>query len=157
MHLDTLRGYDRRRYPARINTALDWLQAQNLDALPDGRYDLDETMYAQIFALETRAREQLQPEAHRDWLDIQYLHQGQETIGFAHDEHAPIAMPYDAARDLIFYHDARGESLLHLAAGQFAVFYPGEIHRPGIHAGDAHIRKVVVKIHRDSLYENRPC
>jgi|GEM_PF-4172735 hypothetical protein len=29
--------------------------------------------------------------------------------------------------------------------------YPGEIHRPGIHAGDAHIRKVVVKIHRDSL------
>lgn len=157
MYLDTLRDYDHRRYPARINAALDWLKAQDLDALPDGKYELDDAMYAQIFALETRTREQLQPEAHRDWLDIQYLHQGRETIGFAHDDHAPVAMPYDAARDLIFYHDISGESLLYLTAGQFAVFYPGEIHRPGIHAGDSTIRKIVVKIRHDSLYENRPC
>ncbi len=151
MYLDTLSSFNHHRYPARIVSALAWLQAQNLDALANGRYDLDDAMYAQVFVLETRTREQIRPEAHRDWLDVQYLHQGREHIGFAQDAHAPVAEPYDAARDLIFYHDVRGESLLHLDAGQFAVFYPGEIHRPGITAGDAKIRKVVVKIRVDSL------
>ena len=156
MHLDTLSRADRRHYPARINLALDWLrhQAPDLDALPDGRYDLDDAMYAQLFALTPRPREHIRPEAHRDWLDIQYQHRGREAIGFAHDDHAPVAEPYDAARDLVFYHGVANESLLHLVPGQFAVFYPGEIHRPGIDAGDS-IRKVVIKIRHDSMDNHR--
>ena len=41
MNLDNLHHIDPRRYSARINTALDWLRAQDFSILAAGRYDID--------------------------------------------------------------------------------------------------------------------
>ena len=152
MHLDILHSADPRRYPARINAALNWLRAHDPISLTAGRYDIDPAMRAEKFNLTTRLRETLAPEVHRDHIDIHYLINGRETIACRVDDGSLIAIePYDNARDVAFYSPTlSGESLLNLAPGDFAILYPGEIHRPGCGTDDT-IDKIVIKIRLDSL------
>lgn len=152
MHLDTLHSTDPRRYPARINTALDWLRTHDPITLAAGCYDIDPAMRAEKFSLTTRTRETLAPEAHRDHIDIHYLISGTETIACRMGGGSLTASgPYDNARDVAFYPlTLDGESLLNLSPGDFTILYPGEIHRPGCGTGGT-VDKIVIKIRLDSL------
>ena len=59
----------------------------------------------------------------------------------------PIAQDYDAERDILFYTDVQNEVELIMRPGNFAVFFPEDIHRPGCADGQAaKIRKIVVKV-----------
>ena len=83
-------------------------------------------------------------EAHRRYIDVQYVHVGGEHLGHAHLS-TLVAGEYDADRDLV---PATGSgSLVALAAGSFAILWPQDAHRPGV-AVDAprHVRKVVLKV-----------
>ena len=66
MNLDNLHHIDPRRYSVRINTALDWLRAQDFSILAAGRYDIDSGMRAERFSLTTRPRDEVAPEVHRN-------------------------------------------------------------------------------------------
>src|SRR2546423_457006 len=81
---------------ARIQRALEYLCRFEAHLKP-GRYDLDgERVYALVQQYTTKPVEQSQFEAHRRYIDVQYVHAGRETILWA-----PIAtlgtvtMPYD--------------------------------------------------------------
>lgn len=152
MNLNNLRCAEYRRYPDRINAALDWLRAHDPVALAAGRHDIDPAMHAEKFSLSTRPRADITPEAHRDHIDIHYLISGREIIACRLDDGCLTpSEAYDDTRDIVFYPPALdGESLLHLAPGDFAVLYPGEIHRPGCGTGGS-IDKIVIKIRLDSL------
>ena len=152
MNLENLHHIDPRRYSARINTALDWLRAQDFSILAAGRYDIDSGMRAEKFSLTTRPRDEIAPEVHRDHIDIQYLIRGIEVIACRLDGGAITpSEAYDPSRDVAFYPKTLdGESLLHLQAGDFAILYPGEIHRPGCGTGNI-VDKIVIKIRFDTL------
>lgn len=154
MYFDTLATATLNRYPQQIARVLEWLRAQDIDALPAGRHDIDgETIYAQVLDLTTQPADAIKPECHRRYLDVQYLHRGSETLGIAIDTgRNPIAEAYREDRDILFYATAENESFINVAAGQFSVLFPSDVHRPGIAAGQPQaIRKVVVKVLVDSL------
>lgn len=96
----------------------------------------------------TRPAAGLQLEAHRRYIDVQYLVEGREVIHWA-----PLAtltdvtLPYDAAKDAAFFAGTGGEVPLRLAAGQFAILFPDDAHAPCC-AWDApeDVLKVVVKV-----------
>ena len=89
---------------------------------------------------------------HRDHIDIQYLISGIEGIACRLDDGAITpSEAYDPSRDVAFYPKTLdGESLLHLQAGDFAILYPGEIHRPGCGTGNI-VDKIVIKIRFNTL------
>lgn len=155
MYFDTLASADFSRYPARIVQGLQWLQTQDIDALPAGRVEIDgDAMYAQVIDLTTKAPEEVLPERHRRYLDVQYVHRGQEKMAVAIETGTyTVAKAYDEGNDILFYQQTDNESVLWVQAGQFAVFFPTDIHRPGMNAGSEaeSVRKVVVKIAIDSL------
>lgn len=154
MFFDTLATADSKRYPPRIVAALNWLKAQDFDALPAGVVEIDgRAMFAQILDVHSKRKEELLPERHRRYIDVQYLHRGHEIMGVAIETgNNPVAQEYDETRDILFYQQAENESFFTLQPGQFTVFFPEDIHRSTITEGEpAAIRKIVVKVALDSL------
>jgi YhcH/YjgK/YiaL family protein len=129
----------------RIKRAFDYLHQTDLRAIEDGKYEIDgNTSYAVVQQYTTKTKEQGKWEAHRRYIDIQYIIQGMEMIGYNHlSRLAPGE--YDPARDVVFL---TGEgNYLPLSSGEFMLLYPEDAHMPCI-AIDAPgaVKKVVVKI-----------
>ena len=86
-------------------------------------------------------------EAHRKFIDIQFLAEGEEKIYFGASGEFEVSEPYDAGKDAEFFRGTPRECCV-LRAGEFAVFFPEDAHQPGCMASDKprQVQKVVVKI-----------
>lgn len=120
---------------------------------PAGRYEIDgDRLYAMVqnYNLHPVRPEKL--EIHRNYVDIQLLLAGHETIVYRPVDGLPVTAEYDAVRDIAFYHlDENGSVALPLEPGNFALFFPEEGHLPGNGNPADSVVKVVVKIERSLL------
>ena len=131
-----------------LERAFESLARTDLAALPLGRTDIEGSdMFLTVSEAETRSPEQVRFEAHRRYIDIQLVVRGQESIGYAPVASLVTAEPYDATKDIEFFSVPQESATLALRAGDFAVFAPGDGHRPSLHLDGPHVsRKVVVKV-----------
>lgn len=151
-HLDSVLPW----LPAPLRTALQHLRDTDFGALPAGNYDLQgKDIYVQVIDLTTKAFAETRPEVHRQYIDVQFLWQGHEKIGVANDTgNNQVAEDLLAQRDLLFYAGMENESTLVMVPGNFAVFFPSDVHRPGCQFdGAENIRKVVIKVRAALLTE----
>ena len=142
--------------PLPIQTALRHLQSTDFGALPAGNYDLQgKDIYVQVIDMFTKDFADTHPEVHRQYIDVQFLWQGVEQIGVANDTgNNQIAEDLLASRDLLFYSGMENETTLNMLPGNFAVFFPSDVHRPGCQVnGPAAIRKIVIKVRLSLLNE----
>lgn len=130
----------------KIVYALRWLQSAQTSQLAPGRYELrGQSMYALVDEYMTRPREACRLETHRRYIDVQYVMQGRELMGYA-----PVRTltpgPYDEDRDVQF-HQGHADFLL-LREGMFAVMLPGDGHMPGVAVDNqpGPVKKIVVKV-----------
>jgi biofilm protein TabA len=139
------------RYTAlgdRFAHAIAFLQWPELTALADGRYDIDgDAVFALVQRYTSKRPDQGRWEAHQRYADLQYVAQGRERMGFG-----PLGRftrgTYDPAKDIEFL-TGDGDIVL-LGAGDFVVLWPGEVHMPGMAAGEPDaVMKVVFKIRID--------
>jgi YhcH/YjgK/YiaL family protein len=131
-----------------LERAFEFLTRTDLAALPLGRTDIEGSdVFLTISEAETRSPEQVKFEAHRRYIDIQLVVRGQESIGYAPVAALTTSEPYDASKDIEFFSVPQESTTLALHAGDFAVFAPGDGHRPSLHLDGPHVsRKVVVKV-----------
>ena len=83
-------------------------------------------------------------ECHDNNIDIQVCVKGQETYGWKPRE--KCATPngdYNPYKDVRFFSDTP-DMFFQLTDGQFAVFFPEDVHAPMI--GEGEIKKVVIKV-----------
>ena len=89
-------------------------------------------------------------EFHEQYLDIQLLLRGEEWIGVG--PHAYSRDGADHPHPDLWFVDDEQTSYLALQPGDFAIFWPGELHRPlCTPQPPARVKKLVVKVHRDLL------
>lgn len=135
-----------------LKKALIWLQNTDLASLPTGRAEIDgDDMFAVVQRYDTADAENVQFESHSVYADVQYLVSGQETILICHSSQiGPISIPYDVPGDIVFYEDpAVQPTALCLSAGEYAAFFPEDIHKTRCNAVPGQSRaicKVIVKI-----------
>jgi biofilm protein TabA len=80
-----------------LDLALDYLERADLSGMEAGRYEIDGShVFALVQAPQTRPQEQCRWEAHKKYIDIQYLIDGQETIGFQKTEAMAVSEAYNA-------------------------------------------------------------
>ena len=129
----------------RIAAGFAYLRQANLAKIPDGKHMIvGDDLFAIVARDQGRGRELSPLEAHRRYIDIQYVVSGNESIGYLPQADCQrISTPYDSARDIEFYFD-RPATWLTLPAGMFALFFPHDAHAPLAAAGAVH--KVVVKV-----------
>lgn len=86
-------------------------------------------------------------ESHRKYIDVQVVFEGQEWMELIDLNRASVRHAYDPQRDLLMYADAPGSVLL-ASTGDAAVFYPSDVHMPGLcgASGPSLVRKTVIKI-----------
>ena len=131
----------------RFARAFDYLRSADLQALPDGRNEIDgDALFAMVVDAPTKVIKDCRWEAHRRYHDIQYVVAGEELMGFAPMDRMQIAEPFDDTDDYALF-EGEGQYVT-VAAGQFTVFAPQDVHRPSIAIDDkpAQVRKVVLKV-----------
>ncbi len=107
---------------------------------------LSENVWATVSSYDkTPAREENLFEAHRDYIDIQYVVSGREKMGFATIGNNPVAREYDSENDYeLFSGDGK---YTELSAGDFYILYPQDLHLPIFEKiGDGELVRVVAKI-----------
>ena len=138
------------KYSPAIQEALHFLHKQDFTKMKDGKYPINgDNSYAMLQRYATRVPESGKPEAHRQYIDVQYIVEGSEEMGWCPlSPELVVAEQYDAQRDVVFYHALIPESTVILQEGCFAVLYPADVHRPcgALETGSAPVTKVVVKI-----------
>lgn len=101
-------------------------------------------MYAIVARDPARAQDKALLEAHRQYVDIQFILSGTDEMGWK--PRAACSMPaagYDAGRDIEFFAD-RPDVWMPVNPGQFIVFFPEDAHAPLVGTGVIH--KIVVKV-----------
>lgn len=134
-----------------LEHGLEFLEKTNLAALSPGKHEiLGEEVFATCSKSPSRAPETAQFEAHRKYIDIQYLISGSELIGVAPVGGLPEVTPYDSTKDIAFYSSPAQYQNIEMQPGRFVVFFPGDAHLPLCHFNGVHeIHKVVIKVSMD--------
>ena len=131
-------------HPA-LDTAIRWLETNDLAALPNGRTEVDgSTVYINVMDAGLRPAEGADFEYHHLYADLQIDLAGCEY--WAWTAQAQPTVPFGPAADCGFVAGPEQSSGL-LGEGRFALFLPGEYHKPScISPVSTAVRKAVVKI-----------
>lgn len=130
----------------RISAALDYLAVTDFSRIEPGRIDIDgDNLYALVQEYDTKPIEQSLWETHERYIDVQFVAEGSELMGFADTSALTIERPYDEAKDGAKF-TGEGNHLT-FKQGWFTVFFAGEAHMPCVAIGQpARVKKVVVKV-----------
>lgn len=135
----------------RWDKAFTFLKEADLANLGLGRHDLDgDNLFVMISEYKTKNPEDSKYEAHRKYIDIQYVVSGIELIGIAPLTSKDIVLQeYDPVKDIEFFSVKDGKNSIATTTG-FFIFFPDDAHMPGLKADSiAPVRKAVVKIRID--------
>ncbi len=129
----------------RLQIGFDYLQQTDFADLSPGTVELDgKRVFAMIQEYQSKPRAQGFWEAHRKYIDIQYVVDGVEHMGYANLAQL-TAGDYEEETDLLRL-EGSGSFVL-LPAGMFTLLFPEDAHMPQIAVQDARpVKKVVVKV-----------
>lgn len=132
----------------RYAKAIEWLKSQDLENLAEGKYEIDgKNVYANVMSYTTIPWEQATYEAHENYSDIQYVITGTELMTYAPVETLNPSGPYNPDKDVVKFDNANPGMKLPTHAGEYAIFFPWDGHKPKAANGEpAPVKKVVVKI-----------
>jgi YhcH/YjgK/YiaL family protein len=135
----------------RWEKAFKFLKSNDLSKLELKRYDLDgDNLFATVSEYLSKNEETAKFEAHRKYIDIQYVISGKEIMNIAPIKTVKeVLTPYDATKDIEF---VTVDKIVNYKATpvNFFIFFPGDAHRPGLKDGvNSTVRKLVVKLKVD--------
>jgi YhcH/YjgK/YiaL family protein len=130
--------------------AIAFLKRTDLPTLPDGTIEIDgKRVYASIQSYETfPSHTPYKFEAHRQYLDIQYIVDGEEAIGWTPANQIAFNTPYDSVGDIQFGVAPVEQTMaVNVRRGQLVVLYPSDGHAPrhSIRAAMP-VKKIVIKV-----------
>lgn len=126
--------------------AFQFLKREDLGSLAVGKYEIDgENIFAMVQEYETKDLENAKYEAHKKYIDIQYLMEGAENMGYVPLDKLEVFSPYSEEKDFMLL---TGETrLILLNQEEFFILFPEDAHMPGIFVKEkSKVKKVVVKV-----------
>lgn len=133
----------------RFKEAFDFIKkaiAENLDA---GKYEIDgKELWASVQEYTSKLYEDAKAEAHKNYIDIQFIVSGTEVIeGFDISKASPKS-EYNDVKDVMFYEDNANAGKGVLTDNEYGIFFPHDVHKPGIclNGNQSTVKKIVVKV-----------
>jgi len=133
---------------ARFAKASEILKDKSLTKKEDGKYTVDgDKIYYTIQRYKTKLTHEDKLEAHRKYIDIQFLLSGEEILGYAPVKNLTVAEEYNSEKDIAFFEKPKGFTKLFLEPGLFCILFPDDAHLPCCQLDKpSEVRKVVIKI-----------
>ncbi len=126
--------------------AFEYIRNTDLAAIEIGKYQIAEGLLAIVSNKKGMTAEESTAkfECHNANIDIQYCISGVETLGWKPRQSCKSERePYNLEKDVLFYTD-KPDMFFQLSDGQFAIFFPEDVHAPMI--GEGEIKKLVIKV-----------
>ena len=117
--------------------------------IESGKYEIDgDKVFAVVQSYDTKEAAPDKFENHRKYIDIQYITAEAEQIHVKEMTGLTVDFPFDEPHDYEFYKTPDSFVTAELEAGEFAIFFPGESHRPGVMTakGSKTLHKVIFKV-----------
>ena len=135
--------------PKVIAEVCDYLNTLDLNALENGRHDINDQIYMNVMEPETAEPSSKKAELHHEYLDVQVLIRGMENIEVgANYPDLSKYESYNEADDYQLCADIDDKFTVTMKPKMFAVFYPYEPHKPCcvVNGKTEKIKKLVVKV-----------
>ena len=129
--------------------AFDWIQNTNLISLSLGKHEIQGSdLFVNVQEYETNSIAESFFEAHRSYIDIQFLIEGSENIGWADTASLSELEPYNPETD---FHKLSGKAKETVTIGGkiACILFPEDAHMPCLKASEgkkAKVRKICMKI-----------
>ena len=131
----------------KFKACFDFLKNNDLKTLKDGKYTINDGVFANVQSLTTKNKDEKKWEVHKDYIDIQYLITGKEAMGYGILEDFRETIPYDKEKDVAFLETSKAFNYVNLEENDFVIFYPNDVHSPMLSVDEnIEIKKVIVKI-----------
>jgi len=145
--IDKIENY--RQYSSineKLLEAFVYLNTIDFKAVQPGKYEImNDEIFAIVSAYETKNKEEDLWEAHKKYIDIQYIVKGIERIGYCNLDRFKVTQEYDHNLDVVLG-QAEGD-LIVLHEGDFMILFPQDAHKPGNSDNrKSKVKKVVVKV-----------
>jgi YhcH/YjgK/YiaL family protein len=129
----------------RFQEAYEFLLAVKSNGIPEGRFEIDKDHFIAIVSSLEGNKEGTAPlEAHKKYIDIQYIISGIDHMGWkSFDDCAKNSKPYSEEDDKSLYEDVPS-TYFDVLQNQCAIFFPCDAHAPMNGPGLVH--KVILKI-----------
>ena len=125
--------------------AFDYIRDTDLYALAPGRYPIvGDDLFAIVELVPGKTKEMARLEAHRKYIDVQLVLEGDETMGWKPlaDCFNPVG-EHSEEKDIRFFLDAPA-SWVAVPPDHFCIFFPEDAHAPLVASGM--VRKVIFKV-----------
>ena len=130
--------------------AFDFIRSTDFSNIELGKHIIEgEALFAIVMEYDTQEEADCNVETHKKYIDIQYMIEGAEFVGIATLQDQSPLKPYDEHGDFTFY-NVNNLSKIRFTTGQFALFYPDDMHQTMIQVErPSQLRKVVLKISKE--------
>lgn len=147
MIVDNIKNIDSYSFSNRnLIEAFEYIKSINFDSINYGRNEINGLeLYAFISEYAPKLECEIPWEAHREYIDIQYIIEGQERIGYAKIDDFEVVEKYNSVSDVILG-NIEG-NFITMKSGDFMVLFPQDVHKPGVVSLKSFIvKKIVVKV-----------
>ena len=147
LDMDALKKHQA-QYPERWKATFEYLKNTDLGRLSAGEHEIiGREVYAIVSEYTPKEATECNFEAHRKYIDFQYLISGKEKMGVTTlDKVVPIC-EYDEEKDIVFFKPDASAIYEVATPDLFYVFFPKDPHRPSIKDEDGvTVKKIVIKI-----------
>lgn len=126
--------------------AFNYLKTTDFSIIEAGKHKIDEeNVFAIVNEYKTQASANCSLEAHKKYIDIQFLYSGSEKIGVTTRFNQTPTQKYDHKDDYQLFSEPA--DFISLTKGMFAIFFPDDLHMPGINADKiSNVKKIVLKV-----------
>lgn len=130
----------------KIAAALKFLENNNLSEYKSGRHEIDgDEIFVLVQNYQTKQLSEGKFEAHKKYIDIQFIIEGKEKIGYTHISNLSETTEYDESKDIVFL-EGNGDFVT-AEKNMFVIFFPEDAHMPGIETNSqGYVKKAVIKI-----------
>ncbi len=145
MIIDSIQNIENYKGLEKIYDVLTFLKRTDFSSMPAGKYEIDgDAVYYMVQDYETKPNDNV-AECHMQYIDVQYVVQGEEQIGYAPITCEKSLVKESKEDDYQLYKIA--PAFLTVKSGDFMVLYPNDIHKPGVMTDSpAPCRKIVCKV-----------
>ena len=131
----------------KVMDAITYIESLDLKALELGKYIVNDDFFFLVQEYENHEEDEMRYEAHKQYIDIQYIVEGEEKVYIASIDDLEIDEEYSQDKDVMFFKEPENACFCVLRAGSYVVLYPKDGHKPGIKVDQVkHVRKVVGKV-----------
>lgn len=122
----------------------------DIDLTP-GRHELEGDSYYNVDIYTAKDLVICRYEAHKKYVDIQYMVEGEELIYVTDIDNLQVSEPYSEEKDVMFFTGGEDVKPELMTPGKYLVFYPKDGHKPSVRVGEtgSAVKKVVFKVKID--------